>query len=142
MQLIIAALLFLIALYVVPWLFGIVVMALGAYAFVVVAAGGVVLLIAVVIGIWHGVTLLRERSARKRASQAFELIAQRSQAEEAALEIERRRMDEIRAASEAAEAEKKEQLRVKRLVACVNCSSMITRGSMYCPVCGKPPVTV
>lgn len=142
MQLIIAVLLFLIALYVVPWLFGIVVVALGAYAFVVVVAGGVVLSIASVIGVWHWVTLFRQRSARKRAALAFELGAQRSQAEEAALAIECRRMDEIRAADEAAAAEKKEQQRVKRLVACVNCSSMVTRGSMYCPVCGKPPVTV
>lgn len=142
MQLIIAALLFLIALYIVPWLFGVVVVALGAYAFVVVAAGGVVLLMAVAIGVWHGIYLLRQRAARKRAALAFELNAQRDQAEQAAAAIERKRMDQVKAAEDAAQAEEKERARVKRLVACVNCSSMITRGSMYCPVCGKPPVAV
>ncbi|WP_212809014.1 zinc ribbon domain-containing protein [Pseudomonas sp. Seg1] len=140
MQIIIAVLLFLIAIYIVPWLLSVVLLALGAYAFVVVVIGGVLLFLLVAFGIWHGVYLLRQRAAGKRVALALQMDIEQSDAIHARAAEERERRAQIKVAEQAAEAERLNSERTKRSVPCPNCSSMILRGSMFCPACGKPPI--
>lgn len=141
MQIIIVILLAIIAIAVAPWIIGVFALAAGTYvvALAIAAALAITLLISVLI--WGWVSKLRYKSKEKQLSEKYRVDLERTAAELAISSQHARRRAEVKAKEAALEAERKEQERVRRLVLCPHCSSKIAKGSMFCPVCGKQPLS-
>lgn len=134
MQILIVVLLAIIAIAVAPWTVGIIALAFGTYITVVAIVSGIVAVLFVVILSWCSLNAYRSKAEeRKRNERILEDLAIRDQSA--------RQKAEIRDKEIALESERKEQAIIKRLVPCPHCSSRIAKGSMYCPACGKPPVS-
>ena len=140
MNLIIVALLAVIAIVVAPWLFAFVVVLVGAYGAIVIAVAALVVVGAVVYSVWQA-------NARARAAKAVAPV-QRPQADFSATLAElavRDKASKIRAEAKLAEDERlkieREQSIKRRSIPCPHCNAMILKGSMYCASCGKAPVS-
>lgn len=134
MQILIVVLLAIIAIAVAPWAVGIIALALGTYITAVTIVSVLAAALLVVVLSWRSLRAYRSKAEEKqRNERILEDLAIRDQSA--------RQKAEIRDKEIALESERKEQARIKRLVPCPQCSSRIAKGSMYCPVCGKPPVS-
>ncbi|GLX91842.1 hypothetical protein Pfra02_44100 [Pseudomonas fragi] len=140
MNLIIVALLAVIAIVVAPWLFAFVVVLIGAYGAVVIAVAAIVVVGAVIYSVWQA-------NARARAAKAMAPV-QRPQADFSATLAElavKEKAARARAEAKAVEAERlkieREQSIKRRSIPCPHCNALILKGSMYCASCGKAPVS-
>ena len=134
MQILIVVLLAIIAIAVAPWAVGIIALALGTYITAVTIVSVLAAALLVVVLSWRGLSAYRSKAEEKqRNERILEDLAIRDQGA--------RQKADIRDKEIALESERKEQARIRRFVPCPHCSSRIAKGSMYCPACGKPPVS-
>ena len=141
MQVLIVILLVIIAIAVAPWLVGLLALALGAYGVMVAIGAGIAVALLVAIGLWQLIAMLRAEAKKRKIAEQQRADLDQALLDQSINALESKRIGEIRAKEAAFEAERMEQARVRRLVLCPHCSSQIAKGSMYCPACGKQPIS-
>lgn len=141
MQVLIVILLAIIAIVLAPWLIGVFALAAGTYVVAMAIAAALTITLLILVLIWSWVSKLRTKAKEKQLIERHRVDLERTEAELAISAQHARQRAEIKAKEAALEAERKEQERIRRLVLCPHCSSKIAKGSMFCPVCGKQPLS-
>jgi ABC-type transport system involved in cytochrome bd biosynthesis fused ATPase/permease subunit len=141
MQALIVILLAIIAISVAPWIIGVLALAAGTYVVALAVASALAATLLMALLLWFGVSTLRSKAKERRLIEKYRVDLERTTAELAISAQQARERAEARAREDALEVVRKEQERVKRLVPCPHCSSQIAKGSLYCPDCGKQPIS-
>ncbi|MCA4960995.1 zinc ribbon domain-containing protein [Pseudomonas sp. Y24-6] len=141
MQILIVILLAIIAISVAPWIVGLLALGLGAYGVVIAIGAGLAAALLLAVGLWHLIAMLRSDLKKRKIAEQQRTDLEKTLRDQAINALESKRRAEAREAEIALEADRKEQARVKRLVPCPHCASQIAKGSMFCPVCGKQPIS-